>query len=213
MIYPKKLRKLSIVSNLLYSHVFQTINSMQTSKLTIILFFSLLMFSCKSGFEHNKTGMEKLNKELKEEFGADAWYTSIELVNSGGSDDVVTVDETKDPNSLKQEQWSQFHGFWEKKADITLSIQGAEPKSFMFQLDKEVSLSKLGELMEQSQKQLREEKKIEDSEVVLAQIKASNKMNTKQEGLYYSISLQSKKTSKNYNFVYGMDGTLKTLNE
>src|SRR6478752_10392003 len=100
MIYPKKLRKLSIVSNLLYSHVFQTINSMQTSKLTIILFFSLLMFSCKSGFEHNKTGMEKLNKELKEEFGADAWYTSIELVNSGGSDDVVTVDETKDPNSL-----------------------------------------------------------------------------------------------------------------
>lgn len=186
---------------------------MQTSKLIIVLFFSLFMFSCKSGFEHNKTGMEKLNKELKEEFGADAWYTSIELVNSGGSDDVVTVDETKDPNSLKQEQWSQFHGFWEKKADITLSIQGAEPKSFMFQLDKEVSLSKLGELMEQSQKQLRDEKKIEDSEVVLAQIKASNKMNTKQEGLYYSISLQSKKTSKSYNFVYGMDGTLKTLNE
>jgi hypothetical protein len=186
---------------------------MQMPKLIIVILFSLFIFSCKSGFEHNKVGMEKLNKELKEEFGAETWYTSVELVNSGGSDDIVTIDQTKDPNSLKQEQWSQFHGFWEKKADITLSIQGAEPKSFMFQLDKEVSLGKLGELMERSKKQLQDEKKIDDSEVVLAQIKASNKMNTKQEGLYYSISLQSKKTGKNYNFVYGMDGNLKTLNE
>lgn len=183
------------------------------SKLILMFLFSLCMFSCKSGFEHNRTGMEKLNKELKEEFGADAWYTSIELVNSGGSDDVVTIDETKDPNSLKQEQWSQFHGFWEKKADITLSIQGAEPKSFMFQLDKEVSLSKLGELMELSKKKLKEEENIGDAEVVLAQIKASNKMNTKQEGLYYSISLQSKKSGKSYNFVYDIDKRLKTLNE
>lgn len=186
---------------------------MHTSKLLVTFFFSLLLYSCKSGFEHNKAGMEKLNAELKKEFGAEAWYTSIELVNSGGSDDIVTVDQTKDPNSLKQEQWSQFHGFWEKKADITLSIQGAEPKSFMFQLDKEVSLAKLGELMEQSRKRLLDEKKVDDSQVVLAQIKASSKMNSKQEGLYYSISLQSKKGNKSYNFVYNIDGNLKTLNE
>jgi hypothetical protein len=171
-----------------------------------------LFFSCKSGFEHNKAGMEKLGKELKEEFGAEAWYTSIELANSGGSDDVITVDQTKDPNSLKQEQWSQFHGFWDKKADITLSIQGAEPKSFMFQLDKEVSLTRLGELMEQSMKQL-QQKGVEDAQVILAQIKASNQMNTKAEGIYYSLSLESKKKGKSYNFVYNLDGSLKSLNE
>jgi hypothetical protein len=186
---------------------------MRTIKFTLIFLTSCFLFSCKSGFEHNKAGMEQLNAELKKEFGSEAWYTSIELVNNGGSDDVITVDETKDPNSLKQEQWSQFHGFWEKKADITLSIQGAEPKSFMFQLDKEVSLAKLGELMETSAKQLKSEKNIDDAELVLAQIKASTKMNNKQDGLYYSLSLQSKKSGKSYNFVYSIDGKLKTLNE
>jgi hypothetical protein len=185
---------------------------MRRLKTMLLCALPFLLFSCKSGFEHNKAGMEKLAKELKEEFGPEAWYTSIELANSGGSDDVVTVDQTKDPNSLKQEQWSQFHGFWDKKADITLSIQGAEPKSFMFQLDKEVSLTKLGELMEQSTKQL-QEKGIEDAQVILAQIKASNQMNTKAEGIYYSISLQSKKKAKSYNFVYNLDGSLKNLNE
>ena len=186
---------------------------MQRLKTVLICFLPFLLFSCKSGFEHNKAGMEKLSKELKEEFGADTWYTSIELANSGGSDDVVTVDQTKDPNSLKQEQWSQFHGFWDKKADITLSIQGAEPKSFMFQLDKEVSLSKLGELMELSMRKLITEKGIDDSQVILAQIKASNQMNTKAEGIYYSLSLESKKKGKSYNFIYNLDGSLKTLNE
>lgn len=185
---------------------------MRRLKTLLICSLPFLVFSCKSGFEHNRAGMEKLSKELKDEFGAEAWYTSIELANSGGSDDIVTVDQTKDPNSLKQEQWSQFHGFWDKKADITLSIQGAEPKSFMFQLDKEVSLTKLGELMEQSSKQL-QEKGADDAQVILAQIKASNQMNTKSEGIYYSISLESKKKGKSYNFVYNLDGTLKSLNE
>ncbi len=186
---------------------------MRLLKTVLLCALPFLLYSCKSGFEHNKAGMEKLNKELKEEFGPEAWYTSIELANSGGSDDVVTVDQTKDPNSLKQEQWSQFHGFWDKKADITLSIQGAEPKSFMFQLDKEVSLSKLGELIELSQKKLATEQDAGDSQVILAQIKASTQMNTKAEGIYYSISLESKKKKKSYNFVYNLDGSLKALNQ
>jgi len=171
-----------------------------------------LLFSCKSGFERNKTGMEKLSQELKEEFGPDAWYTSIEIAGNG-SDDVVTVDETKDPNSLKQEQWSQYQGFWDKKSDITLSIEGARPESFMFQLDKEVSLGLLGELMEKSVQQLKTEKQVDDGVVTLAQVRASKQMNTKAEGIYYSISVESKKARKSYNFVYRLDGSLKQLND
>ncbi|HEU4609795.1 MAG TPA: hypothetical protein VFS31_16865, partial [Chitinophagaceae bacterium] len=127
---------------------------MQLRKFMLFLTLPFFLYGCRSAFEHNRAGMEKLSKELKEEFGANAWYTSIELANSGDSDDLVTVDQTKDPNSLKQEQWSQFHGFWDKKADITLSVQGAEPRSFMFQLDKEASLGRLGDLMEESKKRL-----------------------------------------------------------
>lgn len=187
---------------------------MRLLKTWLPLCFLFLFFSCKSGFEHNRAGMEKLNKELKDEFGAEAWYTSIELANSGGSDDIVTVDQSKDPNSHKQERLSQFHGFWDKKADITLSIDpGIDPKLFMFQLDKEVSLGKLGDLMEASRKQLATEKGADDALVTLAQIRASNQMNTKAEGIYYSISLESKKNNKSYNFVYNLDGTLRKLND
>lgn len=186
---------------------------MRTLKLILALLICVCICSCKSGFEYNRAGMEKLNGELKNEFGAETWYTSIVLENSGGSDDIVTIDETKDPNSRKQEQWSQFHGFWEKKADITLSIQGAEPKSFMFQLDKEVSLGKLGDLMEQSRKQVLAEQKIDDGLVTLAEIRASNKMNTKQDGMYYSIVVSSKKAGKSFNFVYDLNGKLKSKSE
>ncbi len=67
--------------------------------------------------------------------------------------------------------------------------------------------------MELSMKKLITEKGIDDSQVILAQIKASNQMNTKAEGIYYSISLESKKKGKSYNFVYNLDGSQKTLNE
>lgn len=177
-----------------------------------LLLLPLLLFSCKSGFERNKAGMEKLNAELKKEFGAGAWYTSIEIAGSG-SDDVVTIDQTKDPNSYKQEQWQQYHGLWDKKADITLTIQGAQPESFMFQLDKEVSLSRLGELMEQAQQKLRTEKQVDDGVITLAQAKASAQMNNKAEGIYYSLSIESKKARKSFNFIYKLDGSLKQLHD
>jgi len=180
---------------------------------SVLILFFLCFASCKSGFEHNRAGMEKLNTELKNEFGADTWYTSIELVNNDGSDDVITVDKTNDPNSLKQEQWSQFHGFWDKKANITLSIQGAEPKAFMFQLDKEVSLGMMGTLMERSVEKIRSEKNADDAQVVLAQVRASNQMNSKSQGIKYTVSVESKKIGKHYHFVYNLDGSLNALNE
>ncbi len=186
---------------------------MYSRKVGFIVLIVIFLYSCKSGFKHDSAGMTQLSSELKAEFGEDAWYTSIELVNNGGSDDLVTVDVTRDPNSLRQEQWTLFHGFWDKKANVTLTIQGAEPRSFMFQLDHEVRLSLLGTLMERSRKVLEEEKGIQDPQVLTAQIKSSNQMNSKQEGIYYSISLRGKKEEKSFNFVYDLNGTLKSRTE
>lgn len=181
-------------------------------QLLFILISCISFASCKSAFEHNKAGMEKLSAELIEEFGAEAWYTSIELENAGSSDDLVSVQQTNDPNSLKQEQWVQAHGFWNKAANVTLTIQGAEPKSFMFQLNKDMSLSKLGELIETSTKSL-QEKDVKDTELTLASMKASNQMNTKQEGFYYSVILRNKADGKSFRFIYDINGKLKSLDE
>ncbi len=179
----------------------------------LMAFFAFCLGSCRSGFEHNVKGMEQLNKELLDEFGADAWYTNIELINSGGSDDLISIEVTKDPNSFKQEQWIQFHGFWEKKANVTVTVRGAEPRSFMFQLGKEVHLSRLGELMQQSRETLERERGVQEPQVLTAQVKSGNQMNTKEEGIYYSITIRGKNDQKNYNFVYNLDGSLRSLNE
>lgn len=186
---------------------------MRFSAIINVCLCCLLLFSCKSAFEYNQAGMEKLNKELIKEFGADTWYTSIRLLGNKGADDQVIVDLSRDPNSLQQERWVQSVGFWNKDADITLSIQGAEPKSFMFRLDKEVSLSKLGSLIEQSRKKLQEDKHIEDGEVNMAQVESSNQMNSREQGIHYAVTLTSKKAGKSFYFIYKLDGSLKSIAE
>lgn len=172
-----------------------------------------LFSACRSGFEHNKSGMAVLDKEIKEEFGKDAWFTRIELSNKSGSDDAISLDMSKDPNSLQQEQWTQYHGIWNKEANVTLSVQGAEPKAFMFQLDKEASLPMLGELMEKSVAQLRTEKGIEDPQVIFGQIRSNHAMNDKHSGIMYHIAIESKKAAKSFYFIYDLDGHLVSLTE
>lgn len=174
----------------------------------IFLLMSLLS-ACKSGFEHNSKGMEQLNSELQKEFGKDAWYTGIDLISKSGSDDIIIIDYTTNPNSLKQEQWMQYHGFWEKKADISLSVEGASPVSFMFQLDKEVSLTKLGQLMEKSVQTIEKEKGSGKYSISMARIKSENLMDARQSGIYYAITVQEETSDKRYSFIYNTDGSIR----
>lgn len=172
----------------------------------LLLCFTMLFYSCKSGFEHNKAGLEKLGTELMSEFGADAYYTDMEIINNQGSDDVIMITQTKDPASMKQEQWAQYHGAWEKQADVTFTADGAAPKSFMFQLNREASLSTLGSLLETSEAQLAKEKQVEKPLLVMASIKSNNKMNTKESGIFYYITLRDPKAQKDYRFIYNLKG-------
>lgn len=156
--------------------------------------------------------MQQLNKELKEEFGEDTWYTSIRLADDGGDGQVI-ADLTKDPNTLQQERWVQSTGFWNKDANITLSVQGADPRSFMFRLDKEVSLPRLGNLIDQSRAYLRKERNVGDGMATLAQVESSNQMNTRAQGIHYNVVLHSKSTGKSYYFTYKLNGSLESMRE
>lgn len=167
----------------------------------------LIMFSCKSGFEHNKAGFEKMNEELIHKFGADVYYTDLELVRNIGSDEAVLVTETSNPTSLKQEQWLRYSGGeWEKQADVSFTAEGADPKLFMFQLNKEVSLSKMGDLLQTSKDQLLKEKNIKEPALIAASIKSNNKMNSKETGIFYYLTLQDPASKMGYNFVYDLKG-------
>jgi len=154
-----------------------------------------------------------MNEELKNKFGENAWYTSIVIRGKNGTNNTITVDQTDDPNSLKQEQFSYSNGFWEKKTDISLRIDGGQPQDYMFQLDKEVSIEKLYALMEESLATLEKEEGVSDAHVSFTSIKSSNEMTRKVDGIIYTISLYSNGENKSYSFVYNLNGELKSFNK
>ncbi|KAA5537329.1 hypothetical protein F0919_06550 [Taibaiella lutea] len=165
------------------------------------------ILSCGGKLEPNKTGFEKLQTELISKYGADAYYTDIQLTLTTESEVSALVTETKDPSSMKQEQWLRYGGGeWEKQADVIFSVQGAEAKSFMFQLNKEVSLSTMSDLLEKSKAQLAKEKQIKDPVFVSAVVSSKHQMNSKETGIFYYITLLDKASQKDYRFVYDLKG-------
>lgn len=163
--------------------------------------------SCNNKIEMNKPGLEKLNQELVSKYGADAYYTDLQLTLTAESEVSALITETKDPSSLKQEQWLRYGGGeWEKQADVIFSVEGAEAKSFMFQLNKEVSLSTMADLLEKSKLQLEKEKQVKAPTFVSAVVSSKHQMNSKETGIFYYITLLDKASPKDYRFVYDLKG-------
>ena len=181
---------------------------------SLLSLLCITIFSCKSGFEPTKPGFEKISAELISKFDADAYYTDIELVNDKTSDESILVTETKYPATMKQEQWLRYSGGeWEKQADVSFTADGADPKSFMFQLNKEVSLSKFSDLIDASKAQLAKEKNVKNAVLTGASVKSNNKMNSKETGIFYYVTLRDANSKKDYRFVYDLNGALRSMTE
>lgn len=174
-----------------------------------ILCLSLFLCSCSNKLEPNKQGFEKLQAELISKYGEDAYYTDLQLTLNAESELSVLVTETKEPSSLKQEQWLRYGGGgWEKQADVVFSVEGAEAKSFMFQLNKEVSLSTMADLLDKSKAQLEKERQVKEPVFVSAVVSSKHQMNSKETGIFYYINLSDAASKKDYRFVYDLKGIM-----
>jgi len=177
------------------------------------LWLSLLVVitSCKSGFEYNKTGFAKLEKEIVSKFGPDAYYTDVQAVNSEDGS-MVMVSVTKDPASLKQQQWLLYPGGeWEQQADVSFTVEGGTPESYMFRLGREASASQLGSLLEQSTATLQQEQHITQPEFIKAAIRSDHKRTSKEDGIFYYVTLRDPGTQKDFLFKYDLKGTPVTV--
>lgn len=180
--------------------------------LSTILISSLLYSSCKKGFNFQKESLIQLSEELQNKFTEDAWYTSIIIRGQNGTHNTVVIDVTKDPNSLKQEQWAYDGGFWEKKSNISLEVEG-EPTNYMFQIDNEISLEFAYNLIDKTLEDLKNEEEILDPlDVRTLSIRSSSEMNSKEEGVLYTITIFNENTAKSYSYVYYLNGELKNKN-
>jgi hypothetical protein len=149
---------------------------MKRFKHTIILVIATITLICCGGNSSTQPatveGFSNIEKEIKSEFGSDAYYTDLTITYNESIGNIIGVTVTKDPSSLKMGQWNQSQGVWSQNQEISLEVpQGTKAKDYMFQLDEKINLPKLGELAEKASGQLKTEKNIENPTLYMAFIK------------------------------------------
>jgi len=182
---------------------------MKIRHLFTCLLICLLAASCKTKYEQNAAGFRKLSTDLEDKFGKDAWYTSISLSKAGQDNEgyIVAADKTDDPSSLRQERWIKSGGMWEQAANVTMEVRGGKPADFMFRLNKEIDLSKLGNFIEIAQKKLEEDKKIKGT-LKLAVVSTNTTIINKAEKINYTVILDAPSDNNTFSFTYNSNGDL-----
>jgi len=177
------------------------------------LLICISAISCKTKYEQNAEGFAKLSADLEKKFGKESWYTSISFSKAGEGNEgyIVAVDKTDDPSSLRQERWVKSGGIWEQAANITMEIKGGKPSDYMFRLNKEIDLSRLGGFVETTKKKLQDEKKINDATLKLAIVSTNTTILNKAEKINYTV-IYSTPDNNTYSITYNSKGDILNSN-
>lgn len=181
---------------------------MKTIKQTIyILITVLLLSSCGGGTEaDNAEGFKEIEKHIIDEFSSEAYFTEISITQNKAIGNIVGVIVTKQPESLKMGQWNHTSGNWQQNSEITINIPaGTKAKDYMFQLGKEVSLIKLGELVEKSKESLTKEMDLKNPRLHMAFVKYPKTGEAAKAE--YLVMLQPETGGTTYTYSYKLDGT------
>jgi hypothetical protein len=182
--------------------------------ITIAALATLTLLSCggPAGAEsHNAKGFGELEAELKREFGEDAYYTDLSILYVAQLGTSINTTVTKDPASLKMGEWHNGSGSWEQTSEVTLEIpEGSKASDFMFQLNDNINLSKLGGLVEESMKSLTAEKQIENPTLSLAYIKFPD--NGDISKAQYVVQLEPENGGTSFSYFYELSGDFIEMN-
>ena len=186
---------------------------MKRLKVITLVYLSIFFLAAcgSSNAEANADGFTKIQEDIESEFGEEAYYTDISISYDNSIGNMISVTVAQDPESLGMQEWLKKQGFWEQTADVTIEIpEGTRATDFMFQLDDRINLTKLGELVEKSQEQLKTEKGLDEMQLDIAYI------NFPDDGDYskakYYISLEPKTGGTSFDFYYTLQGELLDMN-
>lgn len=183
---------------------------MKKLKLAVVMLaLTSVLVSCGGFGKHPATaeGFSKIEQEIKDKFGADAYFTDLTIVHVESLGNLANVTVTEDPSSLKMGEWGQVNGAWKQSSEVTLELpKGTKAEDFMFQLDNEINLRKMGELVEKAKAHLMTEKKLDNSRLSLASIKYPD--NGDRSKAEYYISLEPESGGTSFSFSYTLSGEL-----
>lgn len=188
---------------------------MKTLKNTaVIAVITSLLFSCGSSIsreEATSEGFTAIEKEMQNKFGKQAYYTDLTISYDKSIGNMISTTVTEDPESLKMGEWTFVQGAWKQTSEITLEIpEGSLAADFMFQLNDNINLSKLGELVEISKIELTKEKEIESPTLEMAFVKFPD--NGDVSKAEYVVMLEPENGGTTFSFHYEMNGELIKMN-
>lgn len=179
----------------------------------ICLAFCLVMTSCKYHVPYNEAGMQKLQKDLFDKFGENAWYSEISILSVSDNETALRVKETADPNSLRAKAWLKQSEDWIPQDEVMLQFNDGTPKEHLFQLSKgKMSLKTLADLIAQSNAKLKE-KGLGSAKINFVSIQSAQLVKSDAQRVIYNISYENKSDNKSYSFVYDMNGKLVSFNQ
>lgn len=162
-------------------------------------------------FETSK-GIASLVSELKDEFGDNAGYTSINMSYHDGIGTSTVATGTADVNSNKLTEKLKQKGIWQDKSEITLEIEGdAKPKDFMFTLQQLQDLQKIPDLVKASIAKVEKEKQMKDLVPTMVAISMPSRINSPDDGVTIVIYVEPKNGGTDFQLSYNAKGEFQRL--
>lgn len=183
---------------------------MNNLKLKVMVFMITILMACERGTSKQPAtaeGFGVIEQEIKNEFGDDAYFTDLKIVYAKEVGNVISITVTEAPESLKMGEWILSQNTWKQTTEVTLEVpEGYKAADFMFQLNDKINLTKLGELVEKSIKQLTSEKNLKNLTLSIAFIKFPKNGNLIET--QYSVKFEQEKGGASFRFFYTLDGEL-----
>lgn len=183
---------------------------MKQLKHFILLATVSVMLSCGQSTSKqtaNKEGFTAIENELKNKFGQKAYYTNLSVAHNATIGNTINVTVTKDPASLKMEEWNAIQDNWQQSSDISIEVpKGTKAADYMFQLGDKISLSQLGHLVEVSAKNLKEDKNLNSPTLSMASIQFPD--NGDMSKAEYLVNLKPQNGGTTFTFLYNLKGDL-----
>lgn len=173
-----------------------------------------LITSCGGGTANadaTADGFAQIEADLKSEFGDIAYYTDLVITPDETIGNIINTTVTDDPASLQMGEWVFSRGAWTQNAEVSLEIpEGTKAADFMFVLGDQISLKKLGSLIEQSKESLTKEKNIDNPRLSTAMINFPD--NGDIASAAYVVMLEPENGGTSFTYTYTIDGKLDSMN-
>lgn len=181
---------------------------------SLILVSLFILSSCDSDnnerlYETNE-GINTVIKELEEEFGENAAYTSLNFSFNEETGTLIQAEGTNNFDDNKMMGRMRSNESWTDQSEITVEIQGeAKIRDFLLSTD-QMNLVKLPEMVEDAKRRVMEDKKIDEAVVNSVLLNTPNKM-TDISGMRYFITVTPVNEETDFTVEYNFKGEFQKM--